>query len=223
MVNEIPKFSLSKAKIKTEEELQARIVEQGGGEQKYLRPGKHDVTISSVTYEGKAKDDNWGKFLLTFAGLANKTTTTMLLVPLSDVEYRTADGKVTTFLYTKFRNFMTALGINVTVDTLEDVLNGNFAKPEKTLVGRTVTIDLGYDGNHVKYIGKSEIGEKTYNITMRDGSTLSSGTGQTLTFSDYDSAMAHAETSQISIQKFPSVLSFTPSANLKSVKTASNW
>lgn len=219
MMADIPKFSLKGAKIKTEAELQAKLAETGGA--RYLRPGIHDVTIASATYEGKAKDDNWGKFLLTFKGVRDQTTTAMLLVPISDIEYRTADGKVTTFLYTKFRRFMESLGVLVTVENLEETLNTYFSKPEKTLVGQTLTIKLDYDGNHVKYTGKDEAGKNKYVIQMKDGTQIAGSDKRVLVFGDFDSAMAYVEANQISVQEYPSVLDYTQSAT--PAKKVGNW
>lgn len=221
-MSSIPKFKLSKATIKTEAELQEKLAQQET-KFKYLNPGKHDVTIKAVTYEGAARDPNWGKFKMVLEGMGGKTTTSYLTVPISDIEYRNPDsGKVSTFLYTKFRQFMQALGVAVTVETLEDVLNANFSNPDKTLVGRAITIDLGFDGNYVKYVGKDEAGLSVLHIVMKDGSTLADAKGKSLVFSDRDSAMAHAEANGIRIQEYSSVLEYSPLTGTK-VKSVSNW
>jgi hypothetical protein len=223
----IPKFKLTKAVIKTEDELQKKLAESGGFKSKYLDPGKHDVTIQAAVFQGPARDPNWGNFKLTLEGLGEKTTTAFLLVPMADVEYTNPDtGKKTTFLYGKFQKFMKALGVVVTIETLEDVLNENFTAAEdgvvKALIGRTMTIQLGFDGNYIKYIGKDEIGTKVYNIVMADGSTLADTRGKALVFADFDAASAHAEANQIRVQKYASVLEYTASANAK-IKAVSNW
>lgn len=220
---DIPKFKLTKATIKSEAELQTKLAETSRFVNKYLDPGKHDVVLTAATYEGPGRDPNWGNFKITMEGGGKRTTSAYLLVPVSDVEYTNPDtGKKTTFLYTKFRQFMGALGVNVTIENLEDVLNDNFSKPEKTLVGRSVTIDLGYDGNFIKYMGKDEIGGKVYNIVMADKSTLADSRGKTLVFSDMDAAAAHAEANQIRIQRYSSVLEYSIPANLKKA-SGSNW
>lgn len=218
----IPKFKLTKATIKTEAELQEKLSQQES-KFKYLNPGNHDVTILSATYEGAARDPNWGKFKLVLEGMGKRTTTSFLMVPIADVEYRNPDsGKVTTYLYTKFVQFMGALGVTVTIESLEDVLNSNFANPDKTLVGRTLTIDLGFDGNYVKYVGKDEANVPVLNIIMKDGSALADPKGKALVFSDRDAAMAHAEANQIKIQEYASVLEYSIPTGEKSLR-ASNW
>ena len=222
----IPKFKLSKANIKTEADLQAKLAASGTGfKSKYLDPGKHDVTIQSAEYTGPARDPNWGNFRLTLEGVGAKTTKAFLMVPMSDVEYTNPDtGKKTTFLYTKFVAFMKALGVGVTLETLEDVLNGNFSDPTKQLVGRPLTIDLGYDGNYIKYVGKDEIGGKVFNIVMADGSVLADTRGKALVFADMDAASAHAEANQIRIQKFASVLEYSaPVGGKVKIAANSNW
>jgi hypothetical protein len=222
-MTQIPRFNLSKAKIKTQAELDAAESAAKAPGSKYLREGLHDVTIVAATYEGKASDDNWGKFLLKMEGLQGKTTSAMLLVPLEDVQYRTSSGKVTTFLFTKFKRFMDAIGVKVTVDTLEDTLKTYFSDVSKTLVGTQVNIKLDYDNNHVKYLGKDEAGIVQFGIQMKDGSMIAGTNGKPLTFPDRDSALGHAESNQITIQDYASVLDYTAVAGQAKKTVGGSW
>lgn len=65
---DIPRFDFSGATIKTEEELQAAEASSNKGD-KYFRPGKYDVEISTVEFKGAAKGDaNWGQLEITYKG-----------------------------------------------------------------------------------------------------------------------------------------------------------
>ena len=202
---EIPKFNFSQSSIKTEDEFNKQEGEQTGG--KYLRSGRHEVSISKVEYAGVAKDPNWGKFTLTLTGTGDKTTRYFLMVPFRDVMYIGKSGKPTGIVYKKFKDFMGALGATITVDTLGDVLPTYFSNGGDALVGLKLAIELGYDGNYIKYSGKNEDGTKRYEIALKDGSVLlDKATMQPVTFPDPASAEAYAVSTQIPIQKFPEVL-----------------
>lgn len=211
MSNAMPKFNFSQSTIKTEEELQSLLGEEGGGRQyedKYFKPGTHQVTIKAVVYQGTANDDSWGKFLLTLEGTNGKTMTDQVLVPLQGPVFTSAkSGKNTGYPYKKFKNVMGALGINITVPTLEAAVIESFSAPDTVLVGRSVSANMGYDGNSIGYGGKDEAGIKLYNITMKDGSTLSNAAGQTITFPERAAAVEYAEHHNIQLS-YVNVLSY---------------
>jgi hypothetical protein len=123
-------------------------------------------------------------------------------------------------MYIKFTQFLSAFGTSVTMDNLGETLTTVFANPERTLVGKTLNVEIGYDGNHVEYRGKDDAGIKKYVLVFKDGSVLSDASGREITFPDMDSALARAEANQIDIQRFVNVLSYAPSA---STTTGGNW
>lgn len=204
-VTEIPKFNFSGSSIKTDEEFNKQEGELSGGQ--YLRPGRHEVVITKVEYKGPSKDPNWGRFTLTLTGTGDKTTKYFLQVPFRDVMYVSSKGKPTGFMFKKFRDFMGALGIGITVDSLGEVLPTYFSKGGEALVGGKLAIELGYDGNYVKYAGKNGDGTKRYEIALKDGSILlDKDTLQPVTFADPSAAEAYAAEAQIIIQKYPEIL-----------------
>lgn len=216
----MPKFNFSNASVKTEEELQSSL-ESLGGQTKYFRPGQHDVSITKVEYKGNASDPTWGKFVLTLAGTGGKEITSMVMVPFQDIEYRTSNGKTTKYLYLKFVGFMKALGYDVKVENLGELLPEVFTNPERTLVGRNIGVDIGYNGNHIRYDGKDEIGNKKYAIEFKDGSTLCDSSGKVMIFNDWEAAARHAEANQTEISKYVEVLSYRTPANPN--KVDANW
>lgn len=210
-VIEMPKFNFSQSTIKTEAEFNKQEGDQTGG--KYLRPGRHEVVITKVEYTGVAKDPNWGKFTLTLTGTGDKTTRYFLMVPFRDVMYVGKSGKPTGIVYKKFKDLMGALGATITVDSLGEVLPTYFSNGGSALVGLKLAIELGYDGNYIKYAGKNEDGTKRYEIALKDGSVLLSKDAlQPVTFPDPAAAEAFAVSSQIPIQKFPEILEVAQAA-----------
>jgi hypothetical protein len=219
----IPKFNFTGASVRTEAEMAAEEAKIGGGGDKYLKPGRHEVTVTAAVYKGLAKDPNWGKFELTLTGTGEKTIRAFLTVPFRDVMYMSAAGKPTAFMYKKFKSFLEGLGVSVTVDTLGDVLPQYFGNNGAGLIGMTTAIEVGYDGNYVKYAGKSDTGEKKYNIVFGDGSILLDKQLQVVNFPDYASAGNYAEANQIKLQKFPDILSYSPSARGNVAAAVGNW
>lgn len=203
MSNAMPKFSFNQSTVKTDAELDQLLAAEGGGRQyedKYFKPGTHQVTIKSAIYQGTANDDRWGKFLLTLEGTNGKSMTDQVLVPLQGPVFTSVkSGKNTGYPYKKFKNFMGALGITITVPTLESVVVESFTAPDKVLVGRSISANMGYDGNSIGYAGKDEAGIKLYNITMRDGSTLANAAGKTITFPERAAAVEYAEQQNIQL------------------------
>lgn len=218
----LPKFNFSESPIKTQQELEQSLdaLNPGG---KYFRPGRHEARVTGVEYKGTASDPNWGKFMLTLEGTGGKTIKTLVMVPFKSIDFIDKNGRPTKFLYQKFTNLMSGLGYpGLRVEDLQTVLPEVWTKPEKTVVGREVGIEVGYQGNHVRYDGKDEIGNKKYALEMADGSTLCDASGRVMYFNDYEAALGHAESNQIVIDRFTSVLSFVPSTKT-SQASDSSW
>lgn len=217
---DVPKFNFNSATIKSEAELQEAL--KGDSKfDKYFKPGRHEVVITGIEYKGAATDANWGKFVVKVKGTGDKETTGMLFVPFNDVNYVTASGKTTVMFYKRFAAFMNAVGIKVSADKekLVTLLNDNFAKPEKSpLLGANVVMELGYDGNHIRYDGKDAAGIKKYVIELKGGATSAE------TFPSFDAAAGHAEQNGIKLQDYPQILSWDVSSNAgANKKVAANW
>lgn len=211
----IPKFSFNNATIKTEEDLKAL---QPAGD-KYFRPGLHTVTITKAEYKGKASDPNWGKVFLTYEGTGGKTILDSIVIPERDVVYVTAAGKKTGFLFQKFRKFMGSLGVETSIESLGDTMTTYFSNVGKSLVGLTLDVEVGYQGNHVAYLGKTTDGTKRYALQLKDKSMIADQAGNALEFADVDSAKAHAEGLQLQLDEYMNVLDYaSKSTKLAAVK-----
>lgn len=215
---DVPKFNFNSATIKSEAELQEALKSDSKAD-KYFKPGRHEVVITGLEYKGVATDANWGKFVVKVKGIGDKETTGMVFVPFKDVNYVAASGKSTLMFYKRFASFATAVGLDASMNVLPTTLTDNFAKPEKSpLLGTNVVMELGYDGNHVRYDGKDAAGIKKYVIEMKDKSTIAE------TFPSFDAAAAYAEQNGVKLQDYPQILSWDRSSNATAnKKTAANW
>lgn len=212
----LPKFNFSKSSIASTEQLNQEL-EKTSGDSKFFRPGNHQVTITGVEYQGPARDTNWGKFLIHLKGTGGQEIRDQILVPFSDVQYKNPDtGKTTLFVYKRFTAVMAALGVtNLSLETLADTLNTYFSRPEKTLVGQIVNVDIGYKGTHIAYKGKDASGNKMYVVAKADGTQL-----MDMVFPGYDEALTHCEDANIEVSRFVDVLKYNPSVAGKKV---SGW
>jgi hypothetical protein len=95
-----------------------------------------------------------------------------------------------------------------------------FTNPDKTLVGRDLSANIGYQGNYIGYAGKDEAGINKYNITMKDGSVLADASGKVMTFPEFEAALHHAEVNNIEVRKYVDVLDYNEG---KAGATNSNW
>lgn len=213
----IPKFNFNNNSIKSDKDLDEKLAESGSLD-KYLRAGKHEVTITGVEYVGTAKDSRWGQFKITYMGTGEKTTQEWLLVPFQDAHYTGTSGKETLFPFKRVQGFVKALGGKLTNSSLESTMNTYFAKPEKGLVGLNLAITVGYEGNHVDFKSKDQ-----YVITMKDGSTLADQDGKSLVFTTRDAAVEHCEQQSVSIDKYTRVLSYDMSSTGPKKVVGGNW
>lgn len=217
----LPKFDFSKSTIKTTEALNTELKNAGEGESKFFRPGSYELEIVKVEHQGPAGDPNWHKFLLHFEGAGGKEIRYQLFVPVADVVYKGKSGKPTFFMFQKFTKAMEAVGVQVTVETLQDTLIKYFTNPDKVLKGLRVQAEIGYDGNYLRYEGKDDAGNKKYVIALDSGATVNGDDGQPLVFPDWQSAEGYATQKSIEIEKFTNVLSLARSASKP--KVVNGW
>lgn len=207
----MPKFSFGGCSIKNDEQMNEELAKVGQND-KFFKPGKHDVVIKEVNFEGLAKNDNtWGNLKITLQGTNEKTTNVWVMFPTQDVVY----GKnKTMFPFKKLQEFSKALGEDLKVSTLEPVLKKLFAKPEK-LVGKPLAIRMAYERANAKFVEKLEDGTVRLNLVLADGS-LQKENGQVKVFEGADSKAAYnavaeyATKNSIAYDAFPQVVEYFP-------------
>jgi hypothetical protein len=204
--NQMPKFDFSTSSVKTTEELEA--LDPKRTESKYFRPGKHEVVISDVEYRGVAKGDtNWGSLALTYEGTGGKTIKEFVLIPFKDITY---GEKKTTYPFRKLQDLVSALGLDLTPETLPNVMQTLFANPD-SLKGLNIAVDIGYQNAHAKYSKKDADGNSIVTLVKKDGSVLADAAGNAITFADGDSAKAYADQVGMKFDSFVNVLSHAKS------------
>ncbi len=218
MTIEMPKMDFSGASFKSDEELAAYEATQNKGD-KYFKPGRYEVVIDKVEFKGRNKnDDTWCDLVLTYKGTGEKTINSLVQVPTRDVKF---GPKGTTFPFKNLKDFCLAIGHQVGPKNL-DVLKSVFAKPE-SLVGRPVTIDVGYRKGYVKYVGKRPDGAAFYNLMDRDHNPIRDVDNNPVEFADRDAAFNYAADKNISVDKYVNVLAYSPSSVAQAAGSPAPW
>lgn len=201
----MPKFNFDGCSIKDDGELEAELA-KSSRQDKYFRPGKHDVVIKAVEFTGLAKnDDSWGQLSVTYEGTGEKTMMDFILFPFKDVKY---GPKATLYPFKKLQSFCSALGVELKASNIKDVMTKTFGKPEK-LVGSGLSIDVGYQKAYAKWTSKDASGANLYNLILADGSVAQEN-GVAKTFPGYEAVEAYATEKKIGYDKFCQVTSYYP-------------
>lgn len=208
MSNTIPRFDLSGMSLKTDEELNTALKDSSGSQDRFFKPGKHELTVVSSEYLGVASDDTWGKVKVTLEGAGGKTINDFLLIPFRDLAvFKARNGENTTKPGQRIVNFLKAVGAETSIAKLGDTLKTYFSK-DNSLVGLNVAAEMGYRTNYVEYLGKDAAGVRMLGIVNKNGTRLEG----TPTFADYDSAHKYAEEKSIPVTRFVDIVRYVPSA-----------
>lgn len=207
--NQIPRFSFGGCSIKDDEQMNEELAKVGQND-RFFKPGKHDVVIKEVAFEGMAKNDkSWGNLKLTLQGTGEKQTNVWVLFPTTDVVY---GPKKTMFPFKKLQEFAGALGEDLKVSTLEPVLKKLFAKPEK-LAGKSLAVRIAYERARAKFIGKGADGIVRLGLELADGTTHQEN-GAAKIFEGADSKTAYEAVAKFATEKgiaydaFPQVVEY---------------
>jgi len=217
---EMPKFDFSNATIRTEEEFAAAEATSGQGDKYLNKPGKYEVVIDSVEYKGLSeKDTNWGKLEVVYKGSGDRTIKDFIQIPFKDTVY---GEKKSTYPLKKLRSFCGALGHTINVTTIGDTMKSVFGRPEK-LKGQSLSIEIGYNRGHIKYMGKTTEGAKRYQIYDRDNNPVRTADLAVVEFPDFDAALAYAGANNVQVDKFPQILVYAKGAAATAAPANTNW
>lgn len=219
MTQEMPKFDFSEMDIKSETEFEAAAAEEGTNKRTWFDPGKYDVVIDEIEYQGAPKgDSNWGKLAVTFKGTGERSITSFVLLPFRDIKY---GKKKTLFPFKQFKQFCSALGNNVTIETLPDTMKQVFSRPEK-LKGATLSIEVGFRKGFVKYAGKTADGQNVHKLHTQDGNVVCDSSNQPILFPDRAAAFNYATENNIAVDEYANVLNYSAAATGSGLQTT-NW
>lgn len=216
---DMPKFDFSGCEFQDDSELQTAMDAANKGS-KFFQPGRYEVVIDEVKYEGAAKDPNWGKLTVVYKGTGEKEQKDFLSIPFKTFKYKGDRGE-TLYPFKKIAQFSAALGVEVKQSNVAESMKSLFGRPEK-LKGRPLVIEIGYQRAYAKYAGKDG-DAAVYNLITREGTALADATGKVLTFGDREAVEAHATQEKIPFDKFSNVLSYSKSANASSVAESTSW
>lgn len=187
--------------------LNEKLAAESKAKKEFFKPGKHEVEITSVEYKGAVEsDDTWHKFRVVFQGTFGKEISELFLVPTKDVILNTKDGEKSAYPYRKLKDFMSAVGVELSLTTLGATL-GKYFGEKSQLVGMNLSIETAFTGPHVKYMGKDEAGNNTYQIVNRREEAIDDAV-----FADYASAKKAAEDLGIALKGFVDVTKYVGSS-----------
>jgi len=155
-------------------------------------PGTYDMLIKEVAFaaQTEAKDSAWIQTTITLDHFG-KTLKYWLSVPVECRNgYLYGDSKSTLQL-DKLRGFFRGLGLIFDFDNGMSQVGAIFGSPDK-LIGKSLKVRLGYQGPHIKYVGKDE-----FKIVDKDHVTEKVGG----TFATKDAALAHAREEGLKIDQ----------------------
>jgi hypothetical protein len=208
-----PKFNFSTLDI-TEEEFKA-AEEKKTYTPKFFEPGNYKLKITAAEFNKISETDpTWFSVKITFSDASGRTIRHFLSVPTSKIRFNEGKSKYPTFMFSQFKQFMAALGEEVTVNKESLRAIPKYFKDCSVLVGKVVDVDIGYKGPYVKYISKDE-----YQIIERDG-PMKEG-DSIATFPTRDAAEAEAAARDLKITKFVDILKFN--ASEKAAEDEEGW
>ncbi len=203
-----PMFNLKAGNLgfKSDADLQKKLDEPQG---KGFQPGNYDLQIIAAEFHANketgsiycAGDDSWLNVVITCAGTEDRTTKYYVQVPTNNVYFKGAKGKPTLFVFRKFTEFMAAIGVPVTLETLDKVVPKYFSTPSKALTGLKFNADIGFDGPYIEKVSDTEC------RIIKNGKALEDESG-VVTFPDFQSARAYADGARIKTSR-PSIVKFT--------------
>ncbi len=214
-LNALPKFDFSKVNL-DDASLNKMMEDNAPKKDDRFKPGSYEVQIIKSEYKGQASDETWAKWEVTYEGTGNKTIRTTHLVPTSKLTYTDRNGKEGTFAIEKLKGFLEALGVAFSVKALGETLPRYFGANDQ-LVGLNVGIDCGYQGSHLKYLGKTEEDKPRLAIVYRSGDVIEGHPE----FESYKMGQEYAEKNNIKLT-FVDVLSYAESS-VGNKKTDANW
>lgn len=203
MSKAMPKFTF-KPSITDEDLKKAEQETKVASVGKIFKPGQYHLKITEFVHHtsetnpnGVSKaDPTWLVYKMVVGGIDTRSISTFVLVPTKDLTFNVGVSKNPKFMAIKFVEFLRAVGLPDNVDAMGNVLQYITEKPEG-LVGRDITVTIGYTGNHVMYNPEN----RQYSLLNRRGKEIVEGAS----FADRESAIAQAMELGLDIKSFPEI------------------
>ena len=208
------KFQTAASPVMTAEEFEIKRQQTGG---KWIKePGTYTMAVKAVTIKDpNTYDPQWINVQISLENAAGEEFNTFLTVPTTAEKSFLFGSKKSLREFNDLAKFFLGLGIKLDYATAIFQLSDIFSDTAN-LIGQTITLRLGFYGNHIKYAGKVD-DVPSYLIVSKDGTDL---TGRV--FSGFDAANAYATEEAIKLQKFMKILDVIPGTTTKLASVASS-
>jgi hypothetical protein len=173
---------------------------------KVFKPGLHEIKVVEVSEpKPDSTDATWMNYLIKFEGVGGQRTSAFVRVPTTTLAHaRDAVGRTEEY---RLRVFLRSLGRVASNETLLSDLEATFGAPKKGLVGKTLSVEIGYKKYHTSSRGKGEVV-----ILDGKGAPVLDADGEELVFPDFASARAEGERLYGNkFQAFPEVVKYVKS------------
>ena len=206
--------------VKPEEyEAWAKAAESGSF---FSEPGSYELEVTSIENKGTARtDSSWVRLQVTLTGITGQTIKQFINVPTVNVNFKKEDGSTTSFPYKLYKDFLTALGLDVTVGNVLTHSRSLYVKNK--IIGMRIKAQLGYRNAYAKYEGKDESGNTQYSLVYEDKTVTDAETQKPLLWNSKDAVENHAKV-DLGITKFDSfiqILQYEACPNPSQVSTLS--
>lgn len=152
------------------EQLEERMNQSGG---KYINePGTYSVKIISAAFDEKRmpSDQDWVQLILELEDGSGATIKHYQSVPTTAKNSFLFGAKKSVFPLKSLQALLRGLGEVFDYENGMQQIARVFGKPE-TLIGKPLSIRVGYEGAHIKYSGKNANDEAQYEIVDKDHKT----------------------------------------------------
>lgn len=219
---ELPEFDLSGSNLDftSDEEFNEQLEKESKGGPRF-QPGINTATIVSPMYhvkDGSIKNQNdptWITVKIPLVGDGGEQKDQYLLVPTQKLGFTARSGKETLLLYTKFVEFMAAIGVKVERSNAIKVAHAYFSDSSfKKLEGKTLKFEFGFNQKY-----RLDYQDGVYTCVDKEGTPVTDSEGNVVSNPDRtELEKALAEVGVKSFQSFPEILSFVSAEPKKSEK-----
>jgi hypothetical protein len=209
---ELPVFKFNKSDVVSVEEFEKAKADIENGGKKRLEVGNHDLKVVSLHANSQnATDPSWYSYKITLADSEGREIRHYAMIPTKSARFEKEGSKQPYFLFIQLQKLLNAFGIQLSPNDLSPLAK---LIGEDKLVGKTVNVDVGYDGPHVKMLEKG-----VYTIVDKNDQQLRDEEGETLTYPDFDSAKGDSLNRNIKLA-FLSILKFNQPKKAVTTKAA---
>jgi hypothetical protein len=159
-------------------------------------------------------DSQWVDVKFVMESESGQMTSHFLPIPTTAEKSFLFGSKKSLSEYNKIEAFLRGFGVALEYTSAMQLIAKLFSDPEKTFVGKTLSVRMGYTSNHSKFVGKDgEVSQ--YQICDKNGNAVIP-----TVFAGYEAADAYAKQNAMKLQGFPKILEVISAATASIVAGA---